>query len=69
MGACGRGGGSVWGHVAGVGVCRRVSGLWHGWGHVAGVGPYGRSWGNLTVVVVGCGAYGRGWVCVRRSGL
>ena len=23
MGACGRGGGRVWGHVAGVGVCGR----------------------------------------------
>ena len=34
VGACGR----VWGHVAGVGVCGRVSGLRHGWGHVAGVG-------------------------------
>ena len=30
VGACGR----VWGHVAGVGVFGRGSGLWHGWGHV-----------------------------------
>ena len=36
--ACGRGGSRVWGHVAGVKVCGRGSGLWHGWGHVAGVG-------------------------------
>ena len=28
----------VWGHVAGVGVCGRVSGLRHGWGHVVGCG-------------------------------
>ena len=41
VGECGRGGGMVWGHVAGVGVCGRGSGLWHGWGHVAGVGTYG----------------------------
>ena len=27
VGACGRGGGRVWGHVAGVGVCSRGSGL------------------------------------------
>ena len=29
VGACGRGGGRVWGHVAGV--CGRVSGLRHEW--------------------------------------
>ena len=38
MGACGR----VWGHVAGINVCGRGSGLWHRWGHVAGVGWCGR---------------------------
>ena len=45
VGACGRGGGRVSGHVAGVGVCGRVSGLWHGWEHVAGMGACGRVWG------------------------
>ena len=40
--ACGRGGGRVWGHVAGVDVCSRGSGLWHGWGHVVGMGTCGR---------------------------
>ena len=44
-------GGRVWGHVAGVGVCGRGSGLWHGWGHVVGLGACGRVWGHL----VGCG--------------
>ena len=56
MGACSRGGGRVWVHVAGVGVCGRVSGLRHGWGHVAGVGTYRRIWGH----VAGCGGCGRG---------
>ena len=42
VGACGRGGGRGSGHVAGVGVCVRGSGLWYGWGHVAGVGTCGR---------------------------
>ena len=83
VGACGRGGGRVWGHVAGVGVCGRVSGLQHGWGHVAGVGIYSRVWGH----VAGCGGMwqgvgecgrggGRVWehvagvvVCGRGSGL
>ena len=55
MGACGRGGGRVWGHVAGIGVCGMGSGLQHGWGHVAGVGTCGRVWGH----VAGCGACGR----------
>ena len=36
--ACGRGGGRVWGHVAGVGVFGRELGLCHGWGYVAGLG-------------------------------
>ena len=44
VGACGRGGGRVWGHVVGVGVFGRGSGLCHRWGYVAG-------WGH----VVGCG--------------
>ena len=48
VGACGR----VWGHVAGVGICGRVSGLRHGWRHVAGVGTCGRVLGY----VVGCGS-------------
>ena len=44
MGACGRGVGKVWGHVAGVGICGRGSGLsmdgdmWQRWGHVVGCG-------------------------------
>ena len=42
VGACGRGIARVWGHVAGVGVFGRGSGLWHGWGHVVGVGACGR---------------------------
>ena len=37
-----QGGGRVWGHVAGMGVCGRWSGLWHRWGHVAGLGTCGR---------------------------
>ena len=65
MRACGRGGGRVWGHVVGVGVCGRVSGLQHGWGHVAEVGTYCRVWGMWQ----GVGACGRGGVCGRRSGL
>ena len=51
VGACGRGGGRVWGHVAGGGVCGRGSGLCHGWGYVTGVGTCGRVWGH----VAGCG--------------
>ena len=73
LGACGRVWSHVagcrgmwqrWWHVAGIGVCGRGSGIWHGWGHVAGVGTCGRVWGH----VAGCGgmwqvvgAYGRGW--------
>ena len=57
VGACGRGGGKVWGHVAGVGVCGRVSGLRHGWGHVTGVGTCGRVWWH----VAGCGSMWQGW--------
>ena len=56
MGACDRGGGRVWGHLAGVGVCGRVSDLQHGWGHVAGVGTYRRVWGH----VAGCGGMWQG---------
>ena len=56
VGACGRGGCRVWGHVAGVRVCGRVSGLWHGWGHVAGLGTYCRVWGH----VAGCGGMWQG---------
>ena len=65
VGACGRGCGRVWGHVAGVGVCGRGSGLsmdgdmWQSGDRVCG----GRVWGH----VAGCGgmwqgveAYGRG---------
>ena len=52
-----QGGGRVWGHVAGVGVCGRVSGLWHGWGHVAGVGTYDRAWEH----VAGCRGMWQGW--------
>ena len=51
MGACGRGGGRLWGHMAGVGVCGRGSSLCNEWGHVAGEGTYGRVWGY----VAGCG--------------
>ena len=42
VGACGRGGGRVWGYVAGVDVCSRGSGQKHGWGHVVRVGACGR---------------------------
>ena len=59
MGACGRGGGRVWGHVAGVGIFGRGSGLWHGWGHV-GVGACGRVWGHVAGVVAGCGGMWQG---------
>ena len=38
VGACGRCGGRVWGHVTGVGISGMGSGLWHGWRHVAEVG-------------------------------
>ena len=42
MGACGRGGGRVWGHVTGVGVWGQACGIdrdmWQGVGHVAGCG-------------------------------
>ena len=48
VGACDMVGSRVWGHVAGVGVCGRGSGLRHGWGHVAGVGTCGRVWGHVA---------------------
>ena len=54
---CGRGGGREWEHEAGVGVCGRGSGLWHGWGHVVKVGACGRVWGH----VAGCGGKWQGW--------
>ena len=56
---CGKGGGRLWGHMAGVGVCGRGSGLWHGRGHVAGEGTHGRVWGYVAGCgqhVAGCGA-------------
>ena len=43
--------------MAGVGVCGRVSGLWHGLGHVARVGTCCRVWGH----VAGCGSMWQGW--------
>ena len=51
VGACGRGGGRVCGHVAGVWTCGRRSGIWYRLGHVARVGACGRVWGQ----VAGCG--------------
>ena len=57
VGACGRGGGRVWEHVAGVNVCGMGSGLWHRRRHVAGVAACGRVWGH----VVGCGGMWQGW--------
>ena len=45
------GGGRVWGHVAGVWIRNRGSGLVHGRRDVAGVGTCGRVWGH----VAGCG--------------
>ena len=56
VGACGRGGGGVWEHVAGVGVCGRGSGLCPGWRHMAGVETCGRVWGH----VAGCGSMWQG---------
>ena len=55
------------GHVAGVGVCHRGSGLWHGWGdvagvgHVAGVGTCSRVWEHVAGVVAGCGGMWQRW--------
>ena len=57
VGVCGRAGGRVWWHVAGVDVSGGGLGLWHGWGHVAGVGTCGRVWGHLA----GCGGMWQGW--------
>ena len=42
------GGGRVWGHVAGVWIRNRGSGLVHGRRDVAGVGTYGRVWGHVV---------------------
>ena len=57
VGTCRMGGGGVWGHVAGVWIHHRGSGLVHGWRHVPGVGTYGRVWGHVT----GCGDMLHGW--------
>ena len=61
--ACGRGGGRVWGHVAGVVAGSQAYGIdgdiWKGWGHIVecggmwqGVGTCGkggsRVWGHVT---------------------
>ena len=51
------GGGRVWGHVAGVWICNRGSGLVHRRRDVAGVGTCGRVWGH----VAGCGDMWHGW--------
>ena len=51
------------GHVAGVGVCGRGSGLCHGWRHMVGVETFGRVWGHVAGcggMWQGVGAYGRG---------
>ena len=67
VGACGRGGGRVWGHVAGVGVCGRGSGLsmdgdmWQRWGHVVGCGGMWQGKGGMWQGWwQGVEAYGRG---------
>ena len=86
MGACGRVGGSGRGsglqhrrkHVAGVGWCCRVWGMWQGvgacgrvWGYVVGGQADGMDgdmwwgWGH----VVGCGACGRVWGHVAGVGI
>ena len=50
VGACARGGGRGWGHVAEVEVCGwgQADGMdgdmWHGWGHVAGCGGMWQGW-------------------------
>ena len=51
------GGGRVWGHVAGVWIHNRASGIIHGWRDVAGVGTCGRVWEH----VAGCGDMWHGW--------
>ena len=51
------GGGRVWGHVAGVWIRNRGSGLVHGRRDVAGVGTCGREWRH----VAGCGDMWHGW--------
>ena len=66
VGVCGR----VWGHVAGVNVCGRGSGLYHGQGHVAGVGTCGRIWGHVGR----CRGMWQGWcqavgACGRGRGM
>ena len=75
MGACGRGGGRVWGHVAGVEVCSRDQAygmdrdMLQGWGHVVGCGSMyqgveacGRGGGRVWGHVAGCGGM---WYGVR----
>ena len=58
VGACGR----VWGHVAGVWVHERGSGLVNGRRHVAGVGTCGRVWAGMAGGVGTCGiGGGRVW--------
>ena len=49
VGACGMGGGRVWGQVTEIWVCGRGSGLWCSWAHVVG-------WGH----VAGCGGRWQG---------
>ena len=51
------GGGRVWGHVAGVWIRNRGSGLVHGRRNVVGVETCGRVWGH----VAGCGDMWQGW--------
>ena len=51
------GGGRVWGHVAGVWIRHRGSGLVHGQRDVAGVGTCGSVWGH----VAGWGDMSHGW--------
>ena len=50
VGTCRMGGSRVWGHVAGVWICHRGSGLVHGRRHAAGVGTCGRVWGHVAWV-------------------
>ena len=57
VGTCSIGGGRVWGHVTGVWVHGRGSGLVNGRRHVAGVGICGRVWGH----VAGCGDMWHRW--------
>ena len=71
VGECGRGGGRVWGHVAGVRVCSRGSGYGMDGGHVVGVGHVvgyrdmwqgvgacGKGGGRVWGQLAGVGIYG-----------